>query len=60
METLQSWRVRLSFKNATIFMTLLNTITALFLLQGSLSSSSSRNSKLSPDHSNSGMHLSLS
>ncbi|KAJ6898470.1 hypothetical protein NC652_025097 [Populus alba x Populus x berolinensis] len=53
METLQSWRVRLSFKNATIFMTLLNTITALFLLQGFLSSPSSRNSKLSPDHSNS-------
>ncbi|XP_011041464.1 PREDICTED: uncharacterized protein LOC105137429 [Populus euphratica] len=53
METLQSCKGRLSFKNATIFMTLLNTFTALFLLQGSLSSPSSRNIKLSPDHSNS-------
>ncbi|KAG5236428.1 BAR domain-containing protein [Salix suchowensis] len=53
MDTQQSWRVRLSFKNATIFMTLLNTVTALFLIQGFLSSPSTRNSKLSPDHSNS-------
>ncbi|KAG5236419.1 BAR domain-containing protein [Salix suchowensis] len=59
MDTQQSWRVRLSFKNATIFMTLLNTVTALFLIQGFLSSPSTRNSKLSPDHSNSGMHLSI-
>ncbi|KAG5227223.1 BAR domain-containing protein [Salix suchowensis] len=40
MDTQQSWRVRLSFKNATIFMTLLNTVTALFLIQGFLSSPS--------------------
>ncbi|WCJ24141.1 hypothetical protein M5689_006123 [Euphorbia peplus] len=41
MMEIQSWRMRLSFKNATIVLTILNLITALFLLQGFFSSSSS-------------------
>ncbi|OAY28165.1 uncharacterized protein LOC110600726 [Manihot esculenta] len=53
MEIQQSWRVRLSFKNATIFLTILNVITALFLLHGFLSSASSRNSRLSSNQFNS-------
>ncbi|XP_044499533.1 uncharacterized protein LOC123220963 [Mangifera indica] len=38
METQLSWRVRLSFKNATIFITVLNVIAALFMLHFFLSS----------------------
>ncbi|XP_057998095.1 uncharacterized protein LOC131177136 [Hevea brasiliensis] len=53
MEVQQSWRVRLSFKNATIVLTVLNVITALFLLQGFLSSASSRNNRLSSNQFNS-------
>jgi len=60
METQHSWRLRLSFKNATIVMTVLNIITVLFLLKGFLSSPSTRNNKLAPDSFNSGMQLSLS
>ncbi|VVA37034.1 PREDICTED: unknown [Prunus dulcis] len=52
MEGQQSWRPRLSFRSATIMMCLLNVITALLLLQGFLSSASSR-SKLSTSHLNS-------
>ncbi|KAJ4840016.1 hypothetical protein Tsubulata_034007 [Turnera subulata] len=40
MEIVQTWRVRLSFKNATIVVTVVNIITALLLLQNFLSSSS--------------------
>ncbi|XP_050215584.1 uncharacterized protein LOC126666768 [Mercurialis annua] len=39
MEINQSWRLRLSFKNATILLTLFNLITALFFLQSFLFSS---------------------
>lgn len=53
METQNSWRLRLSFKNATIVMTVLNIITVLFLLKGFLSSPSTRNNKLAPDSFNS-------
>ncbi|KAK9931296.1 hypothetical protein M0R45_018575 [Rubus argutus] len=48
MEGQQPWRPRLSFRSATIMMCLLNVITALLLLQGFLSSASSR-SKFSPN-----------
>ncbi|KNA17007.1 hypothetical protein SOVF_084040 [Spinacia oleracea] len=37
----QSWKLRFSFKNATIVVCLLNLVTALFLLQGFFSPSSS-------------------
>ncbi|XP_011029724.1 PREDICTED: uncharacterized protein LOC105129391 isoform X1 [Populus euphratica] len=53
METQHSWRLRLSFKNATIVMTVLNIITVVFLLKGFLSSPSTRNNKLAPDSFNS-------
>uniref|UniRef100_A0A6M2F789 Transmembrane protein n=1 Tax=Populus davidiana TaxID=266767 RepID=A0A6M2F789_9ROSI len=53
METQHPWRPRLSFKNATIVMTVLNIITVLFLLKGFLSSPSTRNNKLAPDSFNS-------
>ncbi|XP_068327026.1 uncharacterized protein [Pyrus communis] len=52
MEGQQSWLPRLSFRIATITMCLLNLITALLLLQGFLSSASSR-SELSASHLNS-------
>ncbi|KAB2625740.1 hypothetical protein D8674_017400 [Pyrus ussuriensis x Pyrus communis] len=52
MEGQQSWLPRLSFRIATIMMCLLNLITALLLLQGFLSSASSR-SELSAFHLNS-------
>ncbi|XP_009341625.2 uncharacterized protein LOC103933656 [Pyrus x bretschneideri] len=52
MEGQQSWRPRLSFRSATIMMCLLNLITALLLLQGFLSSATSR-SKLSASRLNS-------
>ncbi|XP_009357955.2 uncharacterized protein LOC103948644 [Pyrus x bretschneideri] len=52
MEGQQSWLPRLSFRIATIMMCLLNLITALLLLQGFLSSASSR-SELSASHLNS-------
>ncbi|KAL4298188.1 hypothetical protein GQ457_12G004610 [Hibiscus cannabinus] len=42
METQQSWRLRLSFKNATIALNIFNLLVALFLLQWFLSSASSR------------------
>ncbi|ESR33630.1 hypothetical protein CICLE_v10006126mg [Citrus x clementina] len=45
MEIQQSWRVRLSFKNATILVTILNVMAVLFLLHGFLSSSSSSSSR---------------
>lgn len=38
MEIQQSWRVRFSFRNATIIVCLLNLVTVLLLLQGFLSS----------------------
>ncbi|XP_044485705.1 uncharacterized protein LOC123211199 [Mangifera indica] len=38
METQLSWRVRLSFKNATIFITVMNVIASLFMLHFFLSS----------------------
>ncbi|KDP33340.1 hypothetical protein JCGZ_12889 [Jatropha curcas] len=53
MEIQQSGRVRLSFKNATIVLTVLNVITALFLLQGFLSSASTRNNGVSASQFNS-------
>ncbi|XP_022138362.1 uncharacterized protein LOC111009555 [Momordica charantia] len=43
MEVQQPWRLRFSFKNATIAMCLLNLVAAFFLLQGFLSAASSRN-----------------
>ncbi|KAJ0092219.1 uncharacterized protein LOC116109006 [Pistacia vera] len=49
METQLSWRLRLSFKNATIFITVLNVIAALFMLHCFLSSSISSRNKLSSD-----------
>ncbi|KMS98688.1 hypothetical protein BVRB_3g069370 [Beta vulgaris subsp. vulgaris] len=52
METHQSWKLRFSFKNATIFMCLLNLVTALFLLQGFFSPSSSSR-RYPPNHPNS-------
>lgn len=57
MEIQQSWRVRLSFKNATILVTILNVMAVLFLLHGFLSSSSSSSSrdKLSSNQLSSGM-----
>uniref|UniRef100_A0A803LLS8 Uncharacterized protein n=1 Tax=Chenopodium quinoa TaxID=63459 RepID=A0A803LLS8_CHEQI len=47
----QSWKLRFSFKNATIIVCLFNLVTALFLLQGFFSPYSSR--RFPPDHSNS-------
>ncbi|EXC27679.1 hypothetical protein L484_009703 [Morus notabilis] len=46
MEGQQSWKPRLSFRNATIVLCLVNVISVLLLLQGFLSSASSR-SKIS-------------
>ncbi|CAI0436966.1 unnamed protein product [Linum tenue] len=42
MEMQQPWRPRLSFKSATIVLTVLNVVAVLFLLQGFLSSTISR------------------
>ncbi|GAB4843673.1 hypothetical protein Ancab_013637 [Ancistrocladus abbreviatus] len=42
METQQPWKMRFSFKNATIVVCVFNVVTALFLLQGFLFPSSSR------------------
>ncbi|KAJ6318813.1 hypothetical protein OIU76_014212, partial [Salix suchowensis] len=53
METQHSWRLRLSFKNATIVMTVLNIITVFFLLRGFISTPSTRNNKPSTDRFNS-------
>ncbi|KAK2643780.1 hypothetical protein Ddye_018975 [Dipteronia dyeriana] len=50
MEIQHSWKVRLSFKNATILVTTLNVLAALLLLRGFLSSSASSRNKLSSDH----------
>ncbi|KAK5805135.1 hir1 [Gossypium arboreum] len=52
MEIIQSWRCRLSFKNATIALNIFNVIVALFLLQWFLSSASSR-TRPSSNHPNS-------
>lgn len=54
MEIQQSWRVRLSFKNATILITILNVIAALILLQGFLSSFASSRDNLSSNQLTSG------
>ena len=56
MEGQQQWRPRLSFRSATIMMCLLNLFTALLLLQGFMSSASSR----SKSSHTSGPFLSLS
>ncbi|KAE8698328.1 AWPM-19-like membrane family protein [Hibiscus syriacus] len=53
MEIQQSWRLRLSFKNATIALNIFNLFVALFLLQRFLSSSSSR-ARSSSNQPNSG------
>jgi hypothetical protein len=58
MEVPQSWRMRFSFRNATIVVCFLNVVTALLLLQGFLSSASSR-SKISASQYHSGLFLSL-
>ncbi|XP_050374892.1 uncharacterized protein LOC126792528 [Argentina anserina] len=47
MEGPQHWRPRLSFRSATIMMCLLNLFTVLLLLQGFLSSASSRSKSAS-------------
>ncbi|XP_021290237.1 uncharacterized protein LOC110421092 [Herrania umbratica] len=52
MEIQQSWRLRLSFKSATIALNIFNVLAALFLLQWFLSSASSR-TKLSSNQPNS-------
>ncbi|XAR62704.1 hypothetical protein NMG60_11017559 [Bertholletia excelsa] len=45
MEILQSWwKMRFSFRNATIIVCFFNLVTVLFLLQGFLSASSNRKS----------------
>ena len=59
MELPQAWRTRLSFRNATVVVCFLNVVTALLLLQGFISSASSR-SKISASQFNSGPSLSLS
>ncbi|OMO95300.1 hypothetical protein COLO4_15990 [Corchorus olitorius] len=51
MEVQQSWRLRLSLKNATIALNIFNVLAALFLLQWFLSSASSR-TKLSSNQPN--------
>ena len=57
MEVAQSWRMKFSFRNATIVVCFLNVLAALLLLQGFLSSSFSR-SKISASQFNSGFSLS--
>ncbi|XP_030975875.1 uncharacterized protein LOC126688529 [Quercus robur] len=52
MEVAQSWRLKFSFRNATIVVCFLNVLAALLLLQGFLSSSFSR-SKISASQFNS-------
>ncbi|KAK4585910.1 hypothetical protein RGQ29_023201 [Quercus rubra] len=52
MEVAQSWRMKFSFRNATIVVCFLNVLAALLLLQGFLSSSFSR-SKISASQFNS-------
>uniref|UniRef100_A0A7N2R6H9 Uncharacterized protein n=1 Tax=Quercus lobata TaxID=97700 RepID=A0A7N2R6H9_QUELO len=56
MEVAQSWRLKFSFRNATIVVCFLNVLAALLLLQGFLSSSFSR-SKISASQFNSGCHM---
>ncbi|KAL1368029.1 hypothetical protein HN51_022126 [Arachis hypogaea] len=51
MEGQQWWRLRFSFRNATIVVCFINVVTALFLLHGFLTSSYTRN-KLSSPNSN--------
>ncbi|XWS13940.1 hypothetical protein CRYUN_Cryun36dG0081900 [Craigia yunnanensis] len=50
MEIQQSWRLRLSFKRATIALNIFNVVVALFLLQWFLSSASSRSKLSSNQH----------
>ncbi|KAF3457533.1 hypothetical protein FNV43_RR02191 [Rhamnella rubrinervis] len=57
MEGQQAWKPRLSFKNATILVCLMNLVTVLLLLQGFLSSASSSRSKFSTSEFNSGFLL---
>ena len=59
MELPQAWRMRLSFRNATVMVCFLNVVTALLLLQGFISSASSR-SKISASQFNSGLSVSVS
>ncbi|KAA0031943.1 uncharacterized protein E6C27_scaffold134G00220 [Cucumis melo var. makuwa] len=47
MEVQQSWRLRFSFRNATIALCFLNLVAAFLLLQGFLSAASSRSRPLS-------------
>ncbi|GAB2295324.1 hypothetical protein Dimus_029496 [Dionaea muscipula] len=49
METQQSWKMRYSFKNATIMVCSFNVAIAIFLVQKFLFPSSSRNSSNHPD-----------
>ncbi|MED6182842.1 hypothetical protein PIB30_032515 [Stylosanthes scabra] len=49
MEVQQWWRLRFSFKNATMVVCFINVITALFLLHGFLTSSYTRNKHSSPN-----------
>lgn len=58
MEVQQWWRMRFSFRNATIFVCFFNVVTAIFLIQGFLASAYNRN-KLSTANSNSGWFSSL-
>ncbi|XP_059448658.1 uncharacterized protein LOC132179883 [Corylus avellana] len=52
MELPQAWRMRLSFRNATVAVCFLNVVAALLLIQGFISSASSR-SKISASQFNS-------
>ncbi|KAF7807145.1 BAR domain-containing protein [Senna tora] len=52
MEVQQWWRVRFSFRNATILVCLFNVVTAIFLIQGFLATANTRN-RLSAPNSNS-------
>ncbi|KAK3019087.1 hypothetical protein RJ639_004956 [Escallonia herrerae] len=59
MEKLQQWwRLRFSFRNATIVVCIFNLVTLLLLLQGFLSASYAR--KLATNHPSSGSSLTLS
>ncbi|KEH41164.1 transmembrane protein, putative [Medicago truncatula] len=53
MEVQQWWKLRFSFKNATILVCFLNIITAIFLLHGFFFSSPYTRTKLSTQNTNS-------
>ncbi|KAI9094789.1 hypothetical protein K1719_026595 [Acacia pycnantha] len=53
MEVQQWWRMKFSFRNATILVCFFNVVVALFLIQGFIASTYTRN-KPSSTHSNSG------